>query len=105
MKEKTVQELKQMISSGEDFQLIDVREEYEFDNGNLNGVLIPLATIMDNANQISRDKPVVIHCKAGSRSATAVNALEQNLGLTNLYNLKGGLMAWKREIDPTLNVF
>lgn len=104
MKEKTVQELKQMLESGADFQLIDVREEWEFDSANLNGELIPLGSILDNADKISRDKIVVIHCKAGSRSGTAVKALEGNFGFTNLYNLKGGILAWKQEIDPSLHV-
>lgn len=104
MKEVTVQELKQMLDNGDNFQLIDVREEWEFDAANLNGQLIPLGTIMDNIDQISRDKKVVIHCRSGARSTTAVKALEQNSGFENLYNLKGGIMAWKNEIDPTLQV-
>ncbi len=104
MKEVTVQELKQMLDNGEDIQLIDVREEWEFDTANLNGQLIPLGTIMDNIENVSRDKKVVIHCRSGARSTTAVKALEQSSGFDNLYNLKGGIMAWKNEIDPTLEV-
>ena len=104
MKEKSIHELKQMIDNDEDFQLIDVREQYEYDSANLNGQLIPLASILKNADEISRDKPVIIHCKSGARSASAVNALQQQSGFTNLYNLKGGIMAWKKEFDPTLDV-
>ncbi|HQV00845.1 MAG: rhodanese-like domain-containing protein [Bacteroidia bacterium] len=103
MKEKTVQELQQMRNDGSDFQLIDVREEWEFETANINGELIPLGHIMDEQDKISKSKPVIIHCRSGSRSTTAVKALEQ-LGYTNLYNLKGGIMAWKNEIDPTLDV-
>lgn len=104
MKEKTVSELKQLIDSGTDFQLIDVREEYEYDAANINGELIPLSSILTSVDKISKDKPVIVHCKAGSRSATAIHALEQNFGFNNLYNLKGGIMAWAKEIDPTLQV-
>ena len=102
MKEKTVQELKSMIDNKEDFQLIDVREQYEFDAVNINGELIPMNTVPHNLERISKDKPVVVHCKAGSRSATIVQFLEMNYGYSNLYNLKGGVLAWVNEIDPSL---
>lgn len=104
MKEKTVTEFKQMKDSNQKFQLIDVREEYEFDTANLDGELIPLGTILQNADKISKDIPVIIHCRSGSRSVTAINALEKKFGFTNLYNLKGGILAYSKEIDPSLNV-
>lgn len=97
MKEITVQELKQLVDSGADFQLIDVREEHEFDEANLSGLLIPLGEILDRANEVSKDKQVVIHCRSGKRSATAIQALETQLGYTNLYNLKGGILAYAEE--------
>src|SRR5437016_2583772 len=104
MKEITVQELKKKLDNKEDFQLIDVREPHEYELSNLGGELIPLATVLTNADKISKDKPVIIHCRSGARSATAVHYLEQKLGYTNLYNLKGGIIAWAREIDPSIPV-
>jgi rhodanese-related sulfurtransferase len=104
MKSINVNELKEMIDKGEDFQLIDVRETAEFNAGNLKGELIPLQTIPQNASKISKDKKVVIHCRSGKRSANAIAYLEGNLGYTNLYNLEGGIMAWQKEIDPSVNV-
>jgi rhodanese-related sulfurtransferase len=101
MKEVTVKELKEMMDKKEDFQLIDVREEMEFDACNIGGELIPMGTVMDNLDKISKEKKVVIHCKAGGRSATIVQVLEAQ-GFTNLYNLKGGILAWSDEIDPTV---
>ena len=98
MKEITVQELKQLKDSNANFQLIDVREEHEFDEANLNGLLIPLGDILDRAEEISKDKQVVIHCRSGKRSATAIQTLEAQLGYTNLYNLKGGILAYIEEI-------
>lgn len=98
MKEITVQELKQLIDEKKDFQLIDVREEYEFDEANINGQLIPMGEVMDNIDKISRDKQVVVHCRSGKRSATVINALESQHGFTNLYNLKGGILAYIDEI-------
>lgn len=99
MKEITVQQLKEMKDKKEDFQLVDIREEYEFDICNLGGELIPMGDVADNLDKISRDKKVVVHCRSGKRSASVIQMLEQQYGFTNLYNLKGGIMAWAEEID------
>jgi rhodanese-related sulfurtransferase len=98
MKEITVQELKQLKDTSADFQLIDVREEYEFDEANLGGKLIPLGEILNHVDEIDRNKQVVVHCRSGKRSATAIQALETQHGFTNLYNLKGGILAYIEEI-------
>jgi rhodanese-related sulfurtransferase len=98
MKEITVQELKQLVDSKADFQLIDVREEHEFDEANLNGILIPMGEALERSSEIAKDKQVVIHCRSGKRSATVINALENQQGYTNLYNLKGGILAYIEEI-------
>lgn len=94
MKEITALELKQLIDSKADFQLIDVREEYEFDEVNINGHLIPMAEALDRASEIDKNKQVVVHCRSGKRSASVISALENQLGYTNLYNLKGGILEY-----------
>jgi adenylyltransferase/sulfurtransferase len=99
MKEKSVSELKAMMDSGTDFQLIDVREPHEYDICHLNGILIPMNEVPDHIAEISKDKPVVIHCRSGARSGRIVQYLEQAHGYQNLYNLKGGILAWADEID------
>lgn len=105
MKEVSVQDLKKMMDSGADFQLIDVREPHEFDICNLGGELIPQGDIPSNVEKISKDKQVVIHCRSGARSGNMVQWLEKNHGFGNLYNLKGGILAWAREIDPTMPTY
>jgi adenylyltransferase/sulfurtransferase len=102
MKEVTVQELKALIDSNADFQLIDVREPHEYQIANLGGELIPLAQVEGQADKISRDKQVVVHCRSGARSGNAILLLEQKFGLHNLYNLKGGILAWSDQIDPAV---
>jgi len=104
MKEKTVSELKEMLDAKEAFQLIDVREPYEFEAANLGGELIPLSTVLEHASRLSTTLPVIIYCRSGARSAAAVNQLEKTHHFTNLYNLKGGILAWAREIDQTLSI-
>ncbi len=98
MKEVTPAELKTLKDTNANFQLIDVREEYEFDEANLNGELIPMGEVMDNVDKISKDKQVVVHCRSGKRSATVISALESQHGFTNLYNLKGGILAYLDEV-------
>jgi sulfur-carrier protein adenylyltransferase/sulfurtransferase len=104
MKEITVQELKALIDNNENFQLIDVREQHEVDAANINGEHIPMGEVMDHLDKISKDKKVVIHCRSGARSGSIVQALETNFAYTNLYNLKGGIIAWAREIDNSMFV-
>jgi adenylyltransferase/sulfurtransferase len=105
MKEINVTELKQLMDSGADFQLIDVREPSEFEDANLNGELIPMNTVPQNVERFSKDKQVIVHCRSGKRSANVIQFLETNFGYTNLYNLEGGILAWKDEIDPDLEVY
>ncbi len=104
MKEITVEELKAKIDNNEDFQLIDVREPFEYEVSNLNGLNIPLSGILIESDKIAKDKPVVVQCRSGKRSAQAILLLEQQ-GFDNLSNLKGGILAWKEEIDPELDVY
>lgn len=104
MKEISVLELKEKIDNNEDFQLIDVREDFEYEMSNLGGTLIPLAGIMIESDKIAKDKPVIVQCRSGKRSAIAIMQLEQK-GFDNLYNLKGGILAWAEEIDPELSVY
>jgi molybdopterin/thiamine biosynthesis adenylyltransferase/rhodanese-related sulfurtransferase len=102
MKEVTVQELKALIDNNADFQLIDVREPHEYQIANLGGELIPLGQVDAQADKIARDKQVVVHCRSGARSGNAIQFLEQKYGLQNLFNLKGGILAWSDEIDPSV---
>lgn len=105
MKEVTVEQLKSKIDNNEEFQLIDVREPFEYEVSNLNGENIPLAGIVIEASKISKDKPVIIQCRSGARSAAAINQLEQQFGFDNLYNLKGGILAWAAEYDSDMQVY
>ncbi|MCC8410355.1 rhodanese-like domain-containing protein [Mucilaginibacter sp. UR6-1] len=104
MNEITVQELKEKIDRGEDFQLIDVREDFEYQTSNIGGQHIPLGGILIETDKLYTDKPVVVMCRSGKRSAAAIMQLEQQ-GFTNLYNLQGGILAWQAEIDPTIEVY
>ena len=102
MKSINVTELKAKIDAGEDFQLIDVREPSEYAVSDIGGELIPMNTIPNHIDKISKDKMVIMQCRSGKRSASVIQYLEQNHGFTNLYNLEGGILAWIDEIDDSL---
>ncbi len=105
VKRITVQELAQLRARGADFQLIDVREPYEYGIANLGGELIPLGSIEGAAHRIARDKMVVVYCRSGRRSAEAIRRLQERFGFDNLYNLEGGILAWAREIDTSVPTY
>ncbi len=105
MKEVTALELKKWFDEKANFQLIDIREDYEYEICNLENIgaeLIPMGTIMEDLSKISKEKDVVIHCHRGSRSASVISILEMH-GFSNLYNLKGGITAWIQDIDSSLS--
>lgn len=102
IQEMDVFELKKMIDDKVDFQLIDVREPYEFDVVNINGILIPKDELEHNIDAIQKEVPVVLHCKSGKRSADSVRLLNKKYGFTNLFNLKGGILTWIDQVDPQL---
>jgi adenylyltransferase/sulfurtransferase len=105
VKEITVQELKKMRDDATPHQLIDVREEHEADVATINGTLIPMGEVMDRIAEIKKDVPVIVHCRSGARSRAIVEALQVNFGYTNLFNLKGGILAWANEIDPSVQTY
>jgi len=105
LKEISVQELKAWMDNEVDFQLVDVREAYEYDIANLQGELISLSAIVEEQGRISKDKKVVIHCRSGKRSAEAIRKLEASYPFDNLYNLRGGINAFAKEVDDTLIVY
>lgn len=105
LKEITPLELYQLLESNEDFQLLDVREPNEYEISNLNGKLIPLSDLLNKVNEISRDKKVIVHCKSGRRSANAIEELEKAFGFDNLYNLKGGILAYSKEVDNSVPLY
>lgn len=97
MQEISVAGLKRWIDFGEGFSLVDVREEWEHAAFNIGGTLIPLGELMQRRDEIPSDYPVVIYCEKGIRSQLAIQRLEA-FGFHKLYNLTGGMTAWKREL-------
>ncbi|MFD9895511.1 adenylyltransferase/sulfurtransferase MoeZ [Amycolatopsis sp. NPDC058986] len=103
----TPAELKAKFDSGEDFALIDVREPHEYEIVNIKGAtLIPKDKILSGEAlaDLPQDKPIVLHCKSGARSAEALAALHA-AGFKSATHLGGGVLAWARQIDPSLPTY
>lgn len=103
MQEITATELKQKMDNGEDFQLIDVRQPDEFAFAKIEGAkLIPLGEVMRRVDELDPSKEIIFSCKAGGRSAHAIQMLEASGFKADMKNLRGGITAWSNDVDPKI---
>jgi adenylyltransferase/sulfurtransferase len=100
--ETTVIELKKMMDEKKPFLLVDVREPHEFEICRIPGSkLIPLGDVPKRMHELNSADEIVVHCRSGQRSAKAVELL-MKAGFRKIQNLKGGVLAWADQIDPTM---
>jgi molybdopterin/thiamine biosynthesis adenylyltransferase/rhodanese-related sulfurtransferase len=100
--EITPTELKARLDRGEDLYLLDVREPHEVQISNINGShLVPLGQLPSRVSELDSSREIVAYCRSGKRSADAIRFLQQS-GFKKLVNLKGGILAWSDEVDPSL---
>src|SRR5258706_660929 len=100
--EISAQELKQKFDHKDNFVLLDVREPHEYQIAKIPGSkLIPLGEVMKRARELDTADDIVVHCRSGARSAKAIHEL-QKLGFKRLKNLKGGILAWSQDVDPSV---
>lgn len=103
MPEITATELKQRLDNGDNIQIVDVREAHELDIAKMPGTIhIPLGQVINRMSEIDPNRETVVHCKMGGRSARAIAALKQAGFTGNLINLKGGIIAWSNDVDPSV---
>jgi adenylyltransferase/sulfurtransferase len=99
--EITPRELKTRLDRGDDLFILDVREPHEYQICNIHGHLIPLGDLPKRVSELDSSREIVAHCRSGKRSADAVEFL-QKAGFKKIWNLKGGILAWSDEVDPTV---
>jgi molybdopterin/thiamine biosynthesis adenylyltransferase/rhodanese-related sulfurtransferase len=99
--EITPRELKTRLDRGDDIYVLDVREPHEYQICNIGGHLIPLGDLPKRVNELDSSREIVAHCRSGKRSAEAVEFLRKS-GFRKLLNLKGGILAWSDEVDPSV---
>lgn len=94
------------MEGGQSPLILDVREDYEREVSCLNGsVHVPLGMLIADPTvlEVAKEAEIVVYCRAGTRSQTACAFLQQQ-GFLNVFNLKGGITAWKQEIQPEMPV-
>lgn len=97
-------ELKEVMDASEDVVLVDVREYFEktiSDLPEVGQLRIPMSEIPERIHQIPRDCRVVMYCRSGARSGAAVQYLQAQ-GWEGVVNLRGGVLAWREEVDPSI---
>jgi adenylyltransferase/sulfurtransferase len=99
--EITPRELKSRLDRGDNLFILDVREPHEYQICNLQGHLIPLGDLPRRVSELDSSREIVAHCRSGKRSADAVQFLQQ-AGFKKIWNLKGGILAWSDEVDPSV---
>lgn len=92
----TVEELKELMDSGEAFNFIDVRNEDEYEADNLGATLIPLGELVERISELEamKEEDIYIHCRSGARSGQAKQYLS-SLGYPKVHNVLGGIMAFR----------
>ncbi len=94
-------ELKARLERGDDLFILDVREPHEYQICNLNGYLLPLGELPRRIHELDSSREIVAHCRSGKRSAEAVEFLRK-AGFRKVWNLKGGILAWSDQVDPSV---
>ena len=103
MEEITPVELKQRLDNGDDIQIVDVREDNEVAFCRIpDSIHIPLGQVLNRMSEIDPSHETVVHCKMGGRSARAIDALKRSGFQGKLINLKGGIIGWSNEVDPSV---
>jgi rhodanese-related sulfurtransferase len=100
-------ELKDRVEGGDPPLLVDVREAFERHIADLPGfgqVRIPVGEIPSRGLELDPDSEIVMYCRSGPRSAWATERLME-MGFKRVFNLKGGLLAWKSQVDPDLPAY
>ncbi len=95
IKEIDINSLVEKLKTQKDIQVIDVRNPDEYAEHNMGAELIPAPVVYQHLEKISDDDMVVVHCKSGARSSAVIQLLQKNYDYDNLYNLKGGIIAWE----------
>ncbi len=96
-----VQAVQKMLEAGDDFVLLDVREQAEYDTAKIEGSrLLPMSEIQTRVSELAdlQEKHLVVHCHHGGRSMQVVQWLAQQ-GFTQIQNMQGGIDAWSLQVD------
>ena len=94
--------LHQELNNNSSYEIIDVRESYEYEICNIGSKHIPMAEVCLRLNEFSENKNIVIMCRTGKRAEAIANLLEKEYHMTNVFILAGGILSWKEEVNNNL---
>jgi rhodanese-related sulfurtransferase len=99
-----VSDFKAHLEKNPNCQIIDVREPHEYEETNMGGKLIPLASLLDRLSELDqyKDDFIVVHCRSGKRSIAACDVM-RTMGFSKVYSLKGGILAWNEFQNQLIN--
>lgn len=101
----SVNEFDKLLKENSDFQLVDVREQYEYNICKLNSVHIPMADIISRMGEIDMNKRICVLCKTGKRAEAVANLLETDFDFKDVMVVDGGIMAYAEQIDNNLEIY
>ena len=98
----TVAEANNLIGDKQDLVILDVRTQAEYDDGHIEGaVLIPVDELSDRLDELSKGDELLVYCRTGNRSTTAVGVLK-DAGFTKIFHMDGGITDWISEGYPVV---
>ena len=97
-------EAKELLNTETEFKILDVRENYEHDQCNISCMHIPMGDIKNNIDGLKKIKKIAVMCRSGKRAEAVANWLEKEHYFQNLIVIKGGILNWKEQIDPSLDI-
>ena len=97
-------ECKERIANGESIEIVDIRENYEYEQCNIGSRHIPMSEIIERHTELNSDGRVVILCRSGKRAEAVANLLEYETKLENVWVMENGIIGWKEKVDASLNL-
>ena len=98
-------ELNDLLASGAELTILDIRESDELENGTLSGAIhIPMGEVPERYRELDVTKPLIVVCRSGARSGRVTQFLAMQ-GFPDVRNLVGGMNTWAAEIDPSINIY
>ncbi|MFN5910150.1 MAG: rhodanese-like domain-containing protein [Bacteroidota bacterium] len=100
----TASELQQALSERSDYFIVDIREPYEYEACNIGSMHVPMADISKRIDELPKNRTLVIMCRSGKRAEAVANLLISDFGFHNTRYLEGGILAWRDQVDQTLEL-
>ena len=100
----SAEELNLLLKQSDEYIILDIREAYEYAVGNLNSLHIPMGELIDRKSELPGNKKIVLMCRSGKRAEAAANLLMTEFNMSNIIVLNGGILAWRDDVEPNLNL-